>query len=392
MDLFRKVEKTELMLACTIMSVLIAVGCIVSMIIMYSNTAEMDSYTNKKMLDSLGKEAITAAEIVQLYNDNYIGEMDIDDLYSFLVMATGDKYGSYLNKEETEYTEMIRDGSLKGIGVSLVNRDGSVVIESVVDGGPAEASGIKKGDIIVYVDDVDCKHKTSAEVASMIRGKEGTVVEVVVNSEGKENTFKITRQEIKLKEVSYENVAEKSGVIKVDSFNHGTDENIKKAIDSMKEAGVKNIVFDLRDNGGGVVSSATDALDYILGECNLITIEYKGDDNKHVIKSDENKVDGLEYVCLVNESTASAAELFALSLRDNADVKIVGNKTYGKGTVLSVYRLSNGGSLNVSTGQYKTDKSGYIEEVGISPDIEVKDTRLIGGTDKQMEIALNQFN
>lgn len=391
MDLFRKVGKTEL-LACTIMSVLMAVGCIVSMIIMYYNTAEMDSYTNKKMLNSLGKEAITAAEIVQLYNDNYIGEMDIDDLYSFLVMATGDKYGSYLNKEETEYTEMIRDGSLKGIGVSLVNRDGSVVIESVVDGGPAEASGIKKGDIIVYVDDVDCKHKTSAEVANMIRGKEGTAVEVVVNSEGKENTFKITRQEIKLKEVSYENVAEKSGVIKVDSFNHGTDENIKKAIDSMKEAGVKNIVFDLRDNGGGVVSSATDALDYILGECNLITIEYKGDDNKHVIKSDENKVDGLEYVCLVNESTASAAELFALSLRDNADVKIVGNKTYGKGTVLSVYRLSNGGSLNVSTGQYKTDKSGYIEEVGISPDIEVKDTRLIGGTDKQMEIALNQFN
>ena len=290
------------------------------------------------------------------------------------VAGIDDKYTQYLTKEEMD--ELLEDttGSYVGIGVYMADNtaDNTILIIGVIEGSVAEQAGIKSGDIIKKVDDVEYTGEQLDAVSSKVKGEEGTNVKITILRDNEEKEFNITRSSIKLKTVSSKMLENNKGYIKISSFNDGTAKEFKEAYEKLKSDNPTGLIIDLRNNGGGLVSESLDIAETMVEKGKTLLITSNKDKKEEIRKSTQNPIIDIPVVVLINQNTASASEILAGILKDDCNYKIIGTKSYGKGVIQTVYNFSDGSGLKVTTEEYFTPNHGKINKVGITPDTEVK--------------------
>lgn len=331
-------------------------------------------YSNlPKILDAIDKKSIFE------FNEKNAK----DAALKAVVDSIGDEYSEYLTKKETDEWESYLNGEFSGIGISFQKNDnGEYQVTEVFKDSPAEKAGIKAGDIILKVD--GNLYKTSEEMSEHIRGKSGTTVELVLMRDNKEIKASITRETVKEKTVYSKVMDDGSGYIMIKSFEDGTAKEFETELSAFEKQGIKSMVIDLRDNGGGYIDEGMEIADRLLKEGTITYMEdVKG--KRKYFNSDE-KATKIKYTVLVNENTASTSEILTAAIKDNNGGKIVGTKTFGKGIVQETTKFKDGSSLKLTVLRYFSPKGKVIHKKGIKPDVEIKFDPS-SGTDNQLEMA-----
>ncbi|MCL2099988.1 MAG: S41 family peptidase [Oscillospiraceae bacterium] len=312
----------------------------------------------------------------------FIGEIDnqllLDAIADGYVRGLGDRYAEYMPADR--YMEHIRlnQGRMVGIGVEVIfveERGGLMEVTNVTPGSPAEVGGMLIGDRICKVEDELISNLGYVETIDRIRGEADTDVTLTVLRQGEvyeeELTLTFTRREVQIQTIRYEFMRDNIGYIKVREFNQETPNEFKAALDALEELGATGFVFDVRNNGGGDLDGITDTLDYLLPEGPIIRIFYRGAREEVRYSGIENELIA-PMVVLMNENTASAAELFCAALKDYEKATLIGVTTFGKGTVQSINRLSDNSALKISSARYAPPFSENYDGVGVEPHIEIR--------------------
>lgn len=318
-----------------------------------------------------------------MIEQKYIGEIDeekmIDGAIKGYVEGLGDPYTEYLTKEEMKDFMEETNSEYVGIGVYLTKNktDNTILVVGVMKGSPALEAGMQAGDIIEKVDDIIYTGEQMDDAIKIMKGEEGTKVKVTVIRDGKEIDLNIVRRKITIEHVASQMLKDNIAYIQVDSFDSGVAETFKNQITQLKNDGAKGIIIDLRSNGGGIVDEATGIADLFLknGETILIT---KAKESAEEITKSKNApiIQDIPVVLLVNEGTASASEILAGALKDKyPNTTIVGKTTYGKGVIQTLYNLSDGSGIKITTEEYFTPNHNKINKEGIKPDVEVNLTK-----------------
>lgn len=305
------------------------------------------------------------------YEDEYIEDVvfDKESMIKAYVNSLGDKYATYMTPKELK--EKLEDNNEKlcGIGVKVVYEEENnwLYVVRTYRGSPAEEVGIKSGDCIIAVNGRKLNKENSEELIESISGKENTDIELSVKKEsGETEDITLTRKDIEMESVIYKEINESIVYIQIESFTNYSDEEFRDIIDKCEN---KNIIIDLRNNLGGIADTVIDIADSLLGETMIVKVT-DNDGTAEEYYSDSDKFDG-SIAVLINGMSASASELLAKTLQDNDRAIIIGENSYGKGTVLETYELSNGGAITLSTGKYYTISGDEIEGNGVKPDIEI---------------------
>lgn len=342
------------------------------------------SHGNKS--DSISEKlALIEKEIDSQFYKKYDKTKIKDMLAKAYVKALGDKYSRYMT--EKEYAEYLEDnkGSYSGIGIVYEKAPRNLYrIRSVMKKSPAEEAGLKKGDVITKVEgrNVD----KGKDVLKLIKGKAGTKVKLVIKRAGKLKSYTIVRRDIKGKTVYSRIVKKKFVQIRITSFGVNTATEFKKEYRKYKDKGFKNIILDLRYNGGGFLDSALAIGNMFVDKGTAIKVynKSKEEDSYEYGKGKEDA----KVVILVNKYSASASEILAVSLQENGAAKLVGEKTYGKGVIQTTLPLKSGGALYLTTLEYVSPKGKKIHGVGITPDYIVHNKY----SDKQLNRAISLLN
>lgn len=317
--------------------------------------------------------------IEKLVKSKYLNVSDIDETKAIdgaiegYIDSLGDEYTEYIPADEMEeYTESVM-GNFVGIGIYMVKNTEKNLVQvlSPIRESPAEKAGIKAGDLIVKVNGVEYTGDQMTEMANTIKGEEGSKVTLEILRGEQVLTFEVTREKVNTNPVYSEKLENNIGYLEISSFDEGVAEDFKAKYLSLKEQGIKGLVIDLRDNGGGLVNEALKIVDYIVPKNQTILITVDKDGKEEVTKSEEDKLIEEPVVVLVNSSSASASEIMAGALKDLNAAQIIGTKTYGKGVIQQLLTLSNGAGLKITVEEYYTPNKTKINKVGITPDYEV---------------------
>ena len=318
-----------------------------------------------------------------MINKLYIGDVDedamIEGALKGYVEGLGDPYTEYYTKEEMADLREELNSEYVGIGVYIGNNavDNTIVIAGTIKSSPAEEAGLKAGDVVEKIDDVSYTGKQLSEATKVLKAEEGTTVKLTILRDEKEIEINITRRKITVEHVSSKMMDNNVAYIKIDSFDNNVADSFKSQLTDLMKGNVNGIIIDLRSNGGGIVTEATDIADLFLekDETILITKSKKDNEEKITKSKQEPIVKNTPVVILVNEATASASEILAGALKDKYNATIVGKTTYGKGVIQSLYNLKDGSGLKITTDEYFTPNHNKIQKTGITPDVEVDLTK-----------------
>ncbi len=314
----------------------------------------------------------------------------MDSMLKGYVSGLGDRYSVYMTPEEYSALMTKEAGKTVGIGVSVIqNEEGYPKIVEVQENSPAEHAGLVLEDVILAVEGEDVLTVGYAEAISRVRGEEGTAVRLTVRHDGAEKEVSIVRETFDMTSVFSKMLEEHIGYIQITSFRENTADQFQNALNELLAQGADALIFDVRDNGGGLLSALEKMLDPILPEGDIATATYQGDKTEVVMKSDANELN-LPIAVLVNGNSASAAELFSASLRDFRQAKLVGTQTFGKGIMQVTTRLKDGGGLTLTVATYQTTKSDCYHGVGLTPDVMIELPE-DAETDVQLEAAVRLF-
>lgn len=328
------------------------------------------------------------AMIDYYYRHQYANEIDEDNLLYYVlngyVEGAGDRYGEYYTADDFKSITQENQGNTVGIGVYVNYHQeyNAIKILSVMENSPAHKAGIKAGDIIVYVDGESVSELGYYVALEKVKGEEGTKVNLTLIRNGEEVSITVTRAKVETETVFYHQYEyDKSiGVIRVIEFNNAVPKQFKEAIEDLMSKGVTSLVFDMRSNPGGTLTSVVEMLDYLLPEGDIAHVTDANGNIQKTYKSDASYLKGIEKMAvLTNENTASAAELFTCALKDYEKAIIVGTKTYGKGSMQTVYMLPDGTGLRLTTNKYNPPISENYDGVGIKPDIEIELSEALAG-------------
>lgn len=292
-----------------------------------------------------------------------------------LLRSLNDPYSEIYDENQTKIFEEDMSGFFGGVGMEIGIRNGILTVISPLEGTPAERAGIKPGDKILKINGEDTSNMPLDIAVTKIRGKPGTkVVLTIYRDEWLEpKDLEIIREEIKIPVIKYKLISKNVGYIKINNFNLTTYNEFIKAYRDLQKRGAKYWILDLRNNPGGFLEVAIQMSEIFLPRGRVILKELKRDKVMSVIKSEgPGNLSNLKMVILINEGSASASEIFAGALRDNLGVKLIGSKSYGKGSVQQVFRLE-GKMLKITIAYWLTPKDVKIEGNGLKPDIEVKE-------------------
>lgn len=325
------------------------------------------------------------AETLRFIEENYPFEIEEKELVEGALkgmLQSIDPYSDYYTEEEAADIYAGLFGTFSGIGVTIEKEDAYVNIVGVMKGQPAEKAGLKVGDKILSVDGKEVKDMDLNQVSKLIKGPKDTKVTLGVKRGEKLLTIEVVRQQIKVNPVSYKILDGNIGYIELLEFNSNGYVEIKKALEDFNSKNVKKVIFDIRDNPGGQLNQAIAISKLFVPKGEVVHVREK---NKalvtHMSTLEKPKYD---LVVLVNENSASAAEIFAGAVKDRGAGTLVGKKTFGKALVQSFIPTRQGGVLKLTIGEYLTPNKTSINEVGIEPDIEVENTNI----DHQMEKAI----
>lgn len=315
------------------------------------------------------------ADIDREVRQNYDGTINEEKLMDYIsrgyIRGLDDKYSSYLSK--TEYEQRLKDISGKQVGIGIdftKDETGYILITKIIAESPAEKEGLKVGDYIVSINDTDLKVVTAENIGIALKGEVGTKVKIVFRRDGVDTPKDIIRTDITVPVVEMQMI-DSNAYIKIIDFNDTTYVQFKDKVDSAIKKGATGIIFDVRNNGGGTLSSVIAMLDMLLPSGDIATkIDNKG--VKTVIGTSDKYEINIPMVTLINGKTASASELFVGALRDYEKASTVGTTTYGKGVMQTLIKLTDGSAINLTTAHFFPPSGQPINDVGIKPDYEVK--------------------
>lgn len=341
----------------------------------YQTSSGSEKITNAERRETLQKLGVLERYIDRYYLNDLEAEDYADGLYKGLISSLDDRYAAYYNEEEYTSINAVNEGKYVGIGcsISFDKETGAFTIVKPYADGPADKAGLCSGDILVSIDGEEIKGKNLTEVVSAIKGKEGTDVtlEVQRGSSSKMKEIVITRNEVETKTVMYGMLDDRIGYIAIAGFKENTVEQFEDAVDFLEKAGMSGLIMDVRNNGGGALTSVVAMTNRILSEGMIVYTRDKYDKGEDYYADDKQSLN-LPMVLLVNEYSASASEVFAGALKDHGVATIVGTTTFGKGIVQSIFDLQDGSAIKLTTSKYYTPNGYNIHDVGIKPDIIVK--------------------
>lgn len=312
----------------------------------------------------------------------YLGEVDEEKLKEGAIKGyiegLEDPYTEYISKEEMkDYLEDTM-GNFVGIGIYMVKNTeaNKVQVLAPIKNSPAEKAGILPGDLIVAVDGVNYTGDDMSVVSSKIKGEEGTTVTVEILRGTETKTFELKRENIKVNPVEGKVLANQIGYIEFSSFDEGTAKDFKAKYEELQKQGIKSLIIDLRNNGGGIVDEALEIADYIADKGSVLLYEVDKNNNEEIKKSEHDPIISMPIVILTNENTASSSEILAGALKDLGKAKTCGVKTYGKGVIQQVLTLGDGSGIKITSEKYLTPNKTEINKIGIEPDekVELPDT------------------
>ncbi|MDB2617498.1 S41 family peptidase [Candidatus Pelagibacter bacterium] len=357
------------------------------------NSAEIDIY---KKIDLFG-------EVLEKINKQYVDEIDqsegMDSAINGLLQSL-DPYSSYMSPEIFQEMQTETSGEFGGLGIEVSMEAGVVKVITPIDDTPASKAGIKAGDYIVKIDNVQVQGKSLSEAVDLMRGLVGTEIELTVRRRGEKKalTFKITREIIEIQSVKSDLLENNIGYIRLTSFNDNSSDQIKEKIKNLKEnENLKAFILDLRNNPGGLLTQAIKISDFFLDNGEIVsTKSRKKSENRKWFARKGDITDGKTLVVLINYGSASASEIVAGALKDHKRAILIGENSYGKGSVQSIIPLKNKGAIRLTVAKYYLPSGKSISEVGVRPDIEVNeegdDFRIKTDTDNQLNYAIKLLN
>lgn len=289
-----------------------------------------------------------------------------------LLDSLDDPYAVYLDETHFDYFNDQTEGEFFGVGINIAERDGVVYVVSTIEGTPAEAAGLKADDEIIAIDGEKRERWDIDEVVTRVRGPEGTTVELGIRREGEEDllTFTITRAQIDIPNVTAEMLEGDVGYLRLLTFNQKSADDLAEEITALEAEGATSFVLDVRDNPGGLLNSAVDVASLFIADGVIVRVEERGLPETTQRASGETVTDA-PLVLLVNGNSASASEVLAGALQDYSRATLVGEQTFGKGSVQTVEQLSWGGGVKFTIAHYLTPQSREIDGIGLTPDIVV---------------------
>lgn len=340
------------------------------------------SNTKVKYITTLGDNS-KISKTLQYYKsfiqEKYFGEMDEDKMLESAIKGyvegLGDEYSEYITKEEMEDYMADATGKYVGIGVYISNntKTNQIVVLAPMEGSPAQKAGIKSGDVISKVDGIEYKGEELSEASSKMKGEEGTKVKIEITRDEQKIELEVERKTIKVNHVEGKVLDNNIGYIQISTFDDGCYEEFKEKYNELSSQNIKSLIIDLRNNGGGIVEESINIADMMIDKDKTLLITAAKGGKEETTKSKTQKVIDMPIVFLVNEHTASASEILTVAVKENLEnVKVVGTKTYGKGVIQSIFTLSDGSGIKLTTNEYYTPNHNTINKVGITPDYEIE--------------------
>lgn len=342
------------------------------------NQSSVEDSKEESTQDVISNEDVQekAGELADILDQYYYEDIDedalVEGMYAGMVEGVGDPYTCYYTEDEYQSLTETTSGTYYGIGAVLTqNMNTNVVtILHVYPGTPAEEAGVRDGDVIVKVDDVEGDSMELSELVKHIKGEEGTTVHLQLLREKDYLEFDVERRQIDIPTVEYQMLEGNIGLIQISEFSDNTPDQFDEAIKELQSQGMESMIVDLRDNPGGVLQSVCAMLDEILPEGILVYTEDKYG-NRTDYDSDDSCLE-IPMAVLINENSASASEIFAGAIKDYDYGTLIGTTSFGKGIVQSIIPLGDGSAIKVTMAKYFTPKGNYIHEKGIEPDIELE--------------------
>ena len=350
--------------------------------------------SNKSLRNNL--DYSTVEQVYDKLREDFDGQLDmqklLDGAKKGLVDAAGDPYTTYLSKEQAELFSTQLSGTFSGIGAELSKRDNRPVVISPIEGYPAQKIGVKAGDIIIEIDGQDTSGMSVDDAVLKIRGEKGTKVTLKIVRTGTDNplSFEITRDTIVIESVKSEMLADNIAYIRLTQFGDDTATKAIAAAKDLKSKGAKAVILDLRGNGGGYLNGAVNIAGIWMNN-KLVTQEKRDGKVVESLKTSNQAIlDGLPTVVLIDGGSASASEIVSGALQDNKVATLVGQKSFGKGSVQQVEKLGDGSEVKVTIARWYTPAGKNIDKEGIKPDVEVelKDEDVKAGKDTQKDKAI----
>jgi len=342
-------------------------------------------------------------EVLEKINEEYVDEIDqsksMDSAINGLLQSL-DPYSSYMSPEIFKEMQTETSGEFGGLGIEVGMESGVVKVISPIDDTPASRSGIKAGDYIVKINDTQVQGKSLTEAVELMRGPVGSSIELTVRRQGakKALTFNIVREIIQIKSVKAELLEKNIGYIRLTSFNENSSKQIKKEIGKLKKNNnLKAYILDLRNNPGGLLSQAIKISDFFLENGEIVSTKgRKASENRRWFAKQGDLTDGKALIVLINYGSASASEIVAGALKDHKRAILLGDNSYGKGSVQSIIPLKNDGAIRLTIAKYYLPSGKSISEVGVSPDIMISEEsnnfKIKTDTDNQLDYAIKLIN
>jgi carboxyl-terminal processing protease len=342
-------------------------------------------------------------EVLEKINEEYVDEINqsesMDSAINGLLQSL-DPYSSYMSPEIFNEMQTETSGEFGGLGIEVGMESGVVKVISPIDDTPASRAGIKAGDYIVKIEDTQVQGKSLSEAVDLMRGSIGSSIELTVRRVGEKKalTFNIVREIIEIQSVKSDLLEKNIGYIRLTSFNENSSTQIENKIkDLEKNKKVKAYILDLRNNPGGLLSQAIKIADFFLDNGEIVsTKSRKASENRKWFAKNGDLLNGKTLIVLINYGSASASEIVAGALKDHKRAIILGENSYGKGSVQSIIPLKNKGAVKLTIAKYYLPSGKSISEVGINPDIEVNEEggefKIKTKTDNQLNYAIKLLN
>ena len=374
---------------------------IIFLIILFLNLNLANSYSKNELYEKIDLFGEVLEKIKKDYVDD-VNESNMMDSAINGVLQSLDPYSAYMSPELFKEMQTDTRGEFGGLGIEIGMESGVVKVISPIDDTPAAKAGIKAGDYIVKIGDDQVQGKSLMEAVKLMRGPVGTSIKLTVRRKNvkKPLEFKIIRKIIEIKSVSSEILGKNKnlGYIRLKSFNENSDKQFLDIVKQFeKNLKIKGYILDLRNNPGGLLTQAINITDFFLNDGEIVSTKgRKASETRKFFSRKGDQIKGKPIIVLINQGSASASEILAGALKDHKRAIILGENSYGKGSVQSIIPLGNGGGMRLTISKYYLPSGDSISEVGVAPDIVVEeigdDFKINSKNDNQLNYALKLFN
>ena len=372
---------------------------VITTICIYSREGNPETSTESSIAQAMKSSDLQTklSAIRDKIDKEYIGDIDenalVEGAIEGYVSGLNDEYSEYLTVDEMSQFTQDAEGEYVGIGVYITKdtKNNEIVVYGTMANSPAKEAGLQPGDIITSIDGEECNGDDYDNITDKIKGKEGTTVVIGILRDNQEQTLEIERRHIEVEYVTSQVLENNIGYIYISSFEGNVASQFEKAYNDLANQNISSLIIDVRNNGGGIVDECLDIAELMTDKGQTLLIEADKNGDEEVIKSTKNKKIDLPIVLLVNEYSASASEILAGILKDNVEnATLVGNTTYGKGVIQTLYPLYDNSGIKITTDEYFTPNHNEINKIGIEPDIKVDDYTFNGNLDLENDTQLQK--